>query len=198
MKHKHTFWILICGILVVSCCVYYWYMQPSLVCVLSQKDGKQYCVRERHKVQKAANLLSDVANQMERMVEYMHDKHGHDPRVQTLVKRFSKTRIMETLPTSTLTAYSENKGQKIAMCLNRRKDRNEDLIDLHTLTFVALHELSHLMTDSIGHKQEFWENFKWLLENAKQAGIHQPKDYKHNPHPYCGMMINDNPYYDLT
>jgi predicted metal-dependent hydrolase len=63
---------------------------------------------------------------------------------------------------------------------------------------VALHELSHIMTTSIGHKQEFWQNFKFVLENAKEANIYQPIDYKKNPKEYCGMTINDNPYYDLN
>ena len=43
--------------------------------------------------------------------------------------------------------------------------------------FVAIHELSHVMTKSIGHKQEFWDNFKFLLENAKEAKIHDPQNY---------------------
>lgn len=71
------------------------------------------------------------------------------------------------------------------------------MIDLNTLTFVALHELAHIMTKSIGHKQEFWENFKFLLTNANDAGIYNPQDYKSNPTEYCGEEINDNPYFDL-
>jgi hypothetical protein len=53
------------------------------------------------------------------------------------------------------------------------------------------------MTTSIGHKQEFWQNFKFLLENAKAAGVYSPIDYKKNPQGYCGITINDNPLYDL-
>ena len=41
-----------------------------------------------------------------------------------------------------------------------------------------------------------WDNFKFLLENAKEAGLHNPVDYKDNPREYCGMTIHDNPYYD--
>jgi hypothetical protein len=52
-------------------------------------------------------------------------------------------------------------------------------------------------TKSIGHKSEFWENFKFLLEEAKEAGIHDPKDYKKSPEKYCGITIHDNPYYDV-
>jgi hypothetical protein len=127
----------------------------------------------------------------------MKKKHPDDPRVIKLVEGFNPKTISETLPTSELTAYSENKGEKIAFCLNTTKEGNK-LIDLNTLTFVALHELSHVMTTSIGHKQEFWQNFKFVLENAKEANIYQPVDYKKAPKEYCGMTINDNPYYDLA
>ena len=95
-----------------------------------------------------------------------------------------------------MTAYSENKGEKIAFCLNKTK-HSSTLIDLNTLTFVALHELSHVMTVSVGHKQEFWQNFKFILENAKKAGLYTPVDYKKKPENYCGMTITDNPYYDM-
>ena len=81
--------------------------------------------------------------------------------------------------------------------MNTTKEGNK-LIDIETLTFVALHELSHVMTLSVGHKQEFWQNFKFVLENAKAAGIYHPVDYKKQPKEYCGMKINDNPYYDLV
>jgi hypothetical protein len=104
--------------------------------------------------------------------------------------------IYETLPTSELTAYSENKGEKIAFCLNTTKEGNK-LIDRNTLTFVAIHELAHIMTTSIGHKQEFWENFKFLLIQSKEFGIHNPEDYKKSPKEYCGLTISDNPYFDI-
>jgi hypothetical protein len=131
------------------------------------------------------------------MVIYLKDKYPEDSRVKRLVKYFNPKRINETLPTSELTAYTENKGEKMAFCLNTTKEGNR-LIDLNTLTFVALHELSHIMTESIGHKQDFWQNFKFVLENAKEANIYQPVDYKNSPKEYCGMTINDNPYYDLV
>ena len=70
------------------------------------------------------------------------------------------------------------------------------MIDEHTLMFVAIHELSHVMTKSIGHKTEFWENFKFLLGCAKESGIHEPEDYKKKPQEYCSMNISDNPYFD--
>ena len=83
-------------------------------------------------------------------------------------------------------------------CLNTSKKQDAKLIDLNTLTFVAIHELSHIMTKSEGHKQIFWQNFKFLLTEAKEANIYKPEDYKKEPKPYCGMDITDNPYYDLA
>jgi hypothetical protein len=168
----------------------------QLNCIISTLDGNRYCVRERSKVQAAADLLATVTKKCKDLVAYMGEKHPNNDAVKRLVNGFKPNKIMETLPTSSYTAYSENKGEKIAFCLNSQKENNESLIDINTLTFVAIHELSHVMTVSIGHKQEFWDNFKFLLQNAKEAGIHDPEDYKKNPAEYCGMKITDNPYYD--
>ena len=109
---------------------------------------------------------------------------------------FDPKRIQETLPTSEHTAYSENKGEKIAFCLTKSKT-DSNLIDPNTLMFVALHELTHVGTSSVGHTPDFWRNFKFVLENAKDANIYNPVDYKKTPKGYCGMTISDNPYYDL-
>jgi hypothetical protein len=104
--------------------------------------------------------------------------------------------VNEILPTSTYTAYSENKGEKLAFCTTTTKE-GDTLIDDNTLTFVGIHELGHIMTKSIGHTGEFWDNFKFLLEQASKAKIYAPVDYKKHPKQYCGMDITDNPYYDL-
>ena len=44
--------------------------------------------------------------------------------------------------------------------------------------FVAIHEIAHIMTLSVGHTEEFWNNFKFLLENAVELNIYTPVDYK--------------------
>jgi len=170
----------------------------QLKCIVSTVDGNKYCVRERAKLQQAADLLATVTKKCKDLVDYMANKHPSDERSKLLSNGFNPQKIMETLPTSSYTAYSENKGEKIAFCLSPKKKNGEDmLIDEHTLMFVAIHELSHVCTKSIGHKTEFWENFKFLLENAKEAGLHEPKDYSKSPQKYCSMTIQDNPYYDM-
>jgi WLM domain len=168
----------------------------NLKCIISDVDGQRYCVREREKLQLAADLLAEVTKRCKDLVAYVAKKYPDNEDVQRLVQKFNPTKISETLPTSEYTAYSENKGEKLAFCLNTTKNGNK-LIDINTLTFVAIHELSHIMTLSEGHKQIFWQNFKFLLENAKDAGIYNPVDYKKKSEPYCGMDITDNPYFDL-
>lgn len=167
-----------------------------LKCIISDEDGNTYCVRETPKLELVADLLARVTGKLRKLVDYMKEKYPNRENVQRMYKNFKTNKIMETLPTSTYTAYSENKGQKLAFCTTTTK-KGSKLIDENTLTFVAIHELGHVMTESIGHKKEFWENFKFLLKNAVDMGIYKPVDYKKNPQPYCGMDITDNPYYDL-
>lgn len=199
MKKYSTFFYIFLAIVLFLCLVIYYQSDAfDLKCIIATKDGNRYCVRERNKMELAANLLADVTQKMKDTVAYLKANKPDDPRTKRLVENFNPKRVSETLPTSELTAYSENKGEKIAFCLNKKKTENSKLIDINTLTFVALHELSHLATDSVGHKQDFWQNFKWILENAKEAGIHAPIDYKKYPEQYCDMTINDNPYYDLV
>jgi len=196
MKTNILFYI-ICGIILFMFLrTYYISENFQLKCVISSVDGKKYCVRDRVMVKEAVNLLAEAVNKMKRLVEYVSKEYPKDEDVMRLKKNFNPNKITETLPTSELTAYSENKGEKMAFCLNKTKNTGT-LIDLNTLTFVAIHELAHTMTKSIGHKQEFWKNFKFLLENAVKIGIYKPVDYKKENQSYCGMTITDNPYYDI-
>ena len=196
-KHSIFFYIFLAFVLFLCLIIYYQSDAFDLKCIIASKDGNRYCVREREKMELAANLLADITQKMKDTVTFIKQKHPEDPRTKRLVDGFNPKKISETLPTSELTAFSENKGEKIAFCLNKSKNSTK-LIDINTLTFVALHELSHIATESVGHKQEFWQNFKWILQNAKEAGINSPVDYKKYPEEYCGMTINDNPYYDLV
>jgi hypothetical protein len=198
MYRSETFcYIIIFGLLFIGIYIYLVNKDTlDLKCVVSTVDGNKYCVRDRKEVMAAADLLAKTTEKCKKLVEYVFKKYPNKDNVLRLHEGFNPKQIMETLPTSEFTAYSENKGEKLAFCLNKTKPDNNNLIDENTLMFVAIHELSHIATKSIGHKSEFWENFKFLLAEAKIAGVHQPVDYKEKPQEYCGMKINDNPYYD--
>ena len=124
---------------------------------------------------------------MKSLVEHCKNNFNSENRIKRLTEGFNPKKITETLPTSEFTAYSENKGEKIAFCLDTEKNNKGNLIDLNTLTFVAIHELSHVASKSVGHTPEFWANFKFLLEQAEKINIYKPVDYSKNPKKYCGM-----------
>ena len=187
-------------ILIIALFIYNYYVNRDdieLKCIISKKDGKEYCVRKRSDLDGAVDLLSNTINSLEELKNYVNEKYPNDDRVKRINEKFNRTKIKETLPTSKFKAYSENKGEALAFCLNTENEKNEELMDKHTLLFVAIHELAHIATVSIGHKEEFWKNFKFLLEIAVDNNLYQPVDYKEKPQEYCGMSITDNPYYDI-
>lgn len=167
----------------------------NLKCIISYVDGKKYCVRERGKLEMAAARLATANGNMKTLVEHCGKTYPDRDNVKRLVKGYNPKKIYETLPTSAYTAYSQNKGEKMAFCLDTEKNGGI-LIDMNTLTFVAIHELAHVATLSVGHTDEFWTNFKFLLKEAKKINVYNPVDYKKTPKRYCGMNITDNPYYD--
>jgi hypothetical protein len=187
--------ILICLIVILSYRIYRDSDLFHLKCIISNVDGNTYCVRERTKLELAADKLAKVNLNMKSLVDHCKNNFGSEERIKRLTEGFNPKKITETLPTSEYTAYSENKGEKIAFCLDTEKNNKGRLIDLNTLTFVAIHELSHVASKSIGHTPEFWRNFKFLLEEAEKINIYKPIDYSKNPKKYCGMEINDNPYF---
>ena len=187
-------YILSALIIIICMKIYFTSNISNLKCITSNVDGNIYCVRERLKLEMAADLLATVTQKMKKLVAFMQKTYPTYENVQRLIKNFNPQTIMENEPDSEHTAYSENKGEKIAFCLNTTKT-GDTLIDENTLTFVAIHELSHTMTESIGHKEEFWSNFKFLLENAVRCHVYTAVDYSKNPITYCGMTINESPIY---
>lgn len=188
-------YILIALIVIICLRVYQSSDSFQLKCIVSDVDGNKYCVRERAKLDMAADLLAQCTVNMKKLVKHMEKTYPDQDNVRRLVEGFDPHQVGETLPTSEYTAYSENKGEKLAFCLNTTKHGTK-LIDSNTLMFIALHEMAHIMTVSIGHKEEFWKNFKFLLQNAVDIKIYTPVDYKNDPQQYCGIEINDNPYFD--
>ncbi len=79
-------------------------------------------------------------------------------------------------------AFTENK-EMITMCLQDPKTKK--YYDMNTLTYVALHELAHVVNSTHGHDDEFKKNFAKLLERATQLGIYDPT--KPLPEYYCGV-----------
>jgi hypothetical protein len=106
-----------------------------------------------------------------------------------LKQNYRPEKLSEGVDTPGYTSYSVNKGEQIVLCL-RNKDK---LMDVNTMMFVVLHEFAHLATESIGHTEEFWDNFKWILEESMNIGIYVKQDFKNNNVDYCGIKITSSP-----
>lgn len=172
--------------------------EEMLTCVISDVDGDKYCVRERKHVSAAVDLLARVMTRVEDFVRGLQRKYPDDPDVRRLGENFDKHRVSEILPTSVFEAVTTNKGEQVEFCLLSSKRDVNTLIDEHTLTFVALHEVTHIMCPEEFHTPLFWRQFRFLLQEARVAGVHEPRDYSRDPVRYCDRPIQDSPYFQWS
>jgi len=166
--------------------------------VTSTVDGKQYRVRDLPDKQEAANLMANLRIRLTKLCDALEKKYPDKGQVKQLVKNFRSdpARFIEATPDAEHTSYSVNKGESIHMCLRQREGQNESLVNENVMTFVALHELSHVCTESLGHGPDFWNNFGWLLKEAEALGLYKYTDFQSHPVSYCGVSITDSPRYD--
>jgi hypothetical protein len=170
------------------------YMQgpTNNVRVRSNLDNKEYLVQNLPDKQEAANLLSKLKKNLQEIIDELKQTQ-HNPPYERLYANFNPDVFEENDITASTTSYSENKGQKIIVCMRDKTKEPYPFIDENTIMFVLLHELSHLMTESIGHTPEFWNNFRMLLQDCIKNGKYTPVNYTQNPVEYCGMTISDSP-----
>ena len=110
--------------------------------------------------------------------------------------RSDPDRFIEATPDSEHTSSTVNKGESIHMCLRQRDGHDESLVNENVMMFVALHEFGHVITESVGHEPEFWNNFGWLLQEAEAMNLYRYTDFAAHPVNYCGVHITDSPKYD--
>jgi hypothetical protein len=172
--------------------------QFPLVDVKSSEDGRTYRVRDMPDKQEAADLLARVRRKISALYDSLSSKFPNKPQIRQWIQNFqpSAERFMESTPDAEHTSYSVNKGEKIHLCLRQREGGSETLVDENIMTFVALHEMAHVITPTLGHGPDFWNNFGWLLKQAEAQGIYKYQDFKAHPVSYCGLHITDSPAYD--
>lgn len=178
--------VIICVVLAVF--MYYEKQYSELMYVESSLDNRKYLVRNHDTKQDAANLLAKLIGNLDTLIAHLKEE-GIFTRLTT---RYNKNNISESLTSSKYTSYSVNKGEKLVFCI-RNKDPLESLVNLNTITFVAIHELAHIETISVGHTKEFWDNMRELLKVGIKLGIYTQENYESNPVEYCGISITDSP-----
>jgi len=183
------------GLIIISVSVifgylaYITYYNSNLETVKSKIDNREYTVQTKADAQEAADLIAVIRQKLILLVSHLIKSNPGDSRTELLKENFNPDKLKEGIDNPEYTSYSINKGEQIILCL-RNKDK---LMDINTMMFVVLHELAHLATESIGHTPEFWENFKWILEESINIGIYVKQEFKKEPVEYCGMKISSSP-----
>lgn len=186
---------------------------------LSRVDGTQYRVHEGHAApQAAADTLARLNERVLTLMRWLRRRYvrgaaeGGEPgrgaegarhparraAVERLLARYNPDNLAENSPKDPTgdTAYSTNKGAIVAICLRQRG--SEQLHDLGVLTFVTLHEMTHIAIDAVDHPKEFWRTFRFILDEAEEAGVFTSPRYADRPVPYCGITVNYSPRHDPT
>ena len=160
----------------------------KITSIKSEIDGRYYSVRRLQDAKEAANKLAKINQNVLQLISTLdRNRKG----VNKLIHNYNPSSLTETVKDAKYTSYSVNKGEKIAICI---RDIDDNFMDENTILFVVIHELSHVMTEEIGHPPIFWDNMKYLLEEAEKINIYKPIDYSRFPQNYCGMEINTTPY----
>ena len=177
-------------------CVFSYYIIFNNYSLIKSKiDGNKYYVQKKESLtdmSETSDHIAKIVNRIKALIEHLKKTYPDDKRTIILEKNFDPTSVLEAPIVKGQTSYSINKGEKIMLCL-RTRDEHEELIELNTMMFVTLHEIAHVCTVSIGHTEEFWENFKWILEEAINIGIYSKQEFSKNPVNYCGITISNSP-----
>jgi hypothetical protein len=188
-------------LLVVAYFVYMNFIRKTFYLTsVKASTGEAFLVRNIRDKQVAANKLGDLSETLRAVCEaceaYQSDQAetvSKDRRkgIERLLDNFDSHKLTENIPGSSHVAYSVNKGSEMSICL--REPETHKFIDTNTVRFVAIHELAHVMSQSSGHTDEFWDNMDFLLQRAMSRGLYTPVDYSKSPVSYCGIEITDTP-----
>lgn len=180
--------------------------------VRARLDGSVYRVHYAHdNPHEAAEILAEINRRLTKLLAHLKRKYfntaadshaaafpGRIEAVRDMLRRYNPDVIVENSPTDPNgdTAYVIGKGDTIALCLRYRNSKSHKLHDLDILTFVAVHELTHMSIDDMDHPARFWSAFKWMLSEADEAGIYTPRNYENAAVEYCGLNVDYSPAFD--
>lgn len=175
-----------------------------LVRVMQESEKQQGAEDES----KAAELLNEITNRLQKIVDHVYENiddmvakytdstYQSEEKFRSSIKRmksnFKPENISESSPGNKYTSYSINKGEKLVFCLRAKKGVPK-LTDINTMMFVAIHELAHLQSKSIGHNKEFWDNMRFLLKIGIKLCVYCHTEYHRKHKAYCGIEITGTP-----
>ncbi|KAJ3090196.1 hypothetical protein HK102_004450 [Quaeritorhiza haematococci] len=157
--------------------------QPRLM-ITSTVDNQAYLVQDGLLKQDAADVLAKLRKNLNHIVSRLPDSEV-STRLHTRILR-TKMEEEDHEPGLGLSTYTVNKGDSIVFCLKR----GSKFYNYQFLMYVALHELAHIASVSVGHNAEFHKNFTWLLNEARKTGLFHGPPPITTPFKYCSTCVN--------
>jgi hypothetical protein len=172
--------------------------------IITLQNGKKYKVHGAHDDKIiAAEIFNELDRRVNILINHLNNEYKtatafdeNYKKVKLLATRYNFENMVENSPLDG-TSYIENKGNKIALCI-RKKRPPHYFHNINLLMFVLLHELAHIANLSYGHETDYWKTFKWLLLKSAKYNIYEAVDYSKYPENYCGTVVTYNPIFDST
>ena len=197
MDFNHYYQLLLLLVLVIICIpiiIFSFFLKRNRTTVIesfvidtyTKKNGKKWYVQSPESI----DLLEEMIRRINLLIDEIK-KHPLKTYTINRLRYWDSSFVSENkinLWQYHAISYSINKGDELIFCL-RDKETNS-LHDVNTMMFVAIHELSHIVTSENNHTELFWSNMRSLLKTAEEIGIYTPVDYDRNPVEYCGVMID--------
>ncbi len=172
------------------------FINRNNVIYIESSTGTKFLVHKDKDKQQKANLLGQLVENLYSIKNHLVKNKNKFPEyseyIDLLSKNFNEgvTSVYETDPESNLTSYSVNKGEELSFCLRSKK--TGEIHDINLLTYVGIHEISHIACPEIGHGDLFKKIFRMFAQEAINIGVYKKVDYSEVPVEYCGMILSSS------
>ena len=167
--------------------IFYFILRDNLV-KTTGSNNKIYFTR-KNQANIAVEKLVKIDNFLLKLNKLLVEEHPDHILIQ---KKLKKPIILKELPDkSKHIAYIVNKNN-MYICLRDKSGKFEE--QYNRVYFVVMHELAHVITKSVGHTDEYWNNYRLILKTAIDNGLYEYKNYYEEPVEFCNKKITSTPY----
>jgi hypothetical protein len=180
--------------------LFYKYIYDGTEYLQSTVDNKFYRVRSVDGNQTKADLLAILNIKLNTIVSSLESAGYNSGNINQLISNWNQgVSIKEIGKLETDAAYVINK-KYMSFCL---PENDGSVDDINLMTYVAIHELAHIMSYEVGHGPEFITNFDFLLNYAKTLKYLDPITNTYQPvyiqldqlktsDNYCGVKLTNS------
>jgi hypothetical protein len=201
-KIKNQIFLTAC--LLLAAYLFYTYIYDGTETLISTIDNKEYKVRRGPDAQLRADILAVLSMKFKIITDNLKNdqRYSNDTAVQRLIRNYNQGITLKEIGNmENDAAYVINK-KNMSFCLQKTKN-GLTLEDLNLITYVGIHELSHVMSEEIGHGSEFIKNFEFLLDYSKTINYYDPLLKRQIPlyiplnkldtkDSYCGVSLENS------